>query len=127
MRRIGSGMARLDEYWAQSGGLEPRNIRTRRVFFATSRNGSMPDGATSTWSRTDWALSRKAAGIRLRMLDYAYVLMAEGMIWVAEENVERALANFSLVLSLRSGDLRPGGARARAFLEFPLQPQSRRI
>ena len=44
----------------------------------------------------------KGRRIRLSLLDYAYVLMAEGMIWVAEENVERALANFSLVLSLRA-------------------------
>ena len=49
----------------------------------------------------------KGRRVRLRLLDYAYVLMAEGMIWVAEENVERALANFNLVLSLRAEILDP--------------------
>ena len=101
MRRIGSGMARLDEYWVRSGGLEPDH----------------PDAAgllcyIAQWVDAGWrdvdvvqhALGAfpKGRRIRLRMLDYAYVLMAEGMIWVAEENVERALANFSLVLSLRT-------------------------
>ncbi len=101
MRRIGSGMARLDGYWAEAGGLDPEH----------------PDAAgllcyIAQWVDAGWrdidvvqhALGAfpKGRRMRLRMLDYAFVLMAEGMIWVAEENVERALANFSLVLSLRA-------------------------
>ena len=50
------------------------------------------------------ALSAFPKGRRasLRIIDYAYVLMAEGMIWVSEENIERAFSNFNLVLSLRT-------------------------
>ena len=44
----------------------------------------------------------KGRRVGLSILDYAYVLMAEGVVWVAEENIERALANFNLVLSLRA-------------------------
>ncbi len=101
MRRIGSGMARLDEYWSRSGRLDPND----------------PDAAgllcyIAQWVDAGWrdvdvvqdGLGAFPKGRRacLSMHDYAYVLMAEGMMWVAEENVERALANFSLVLSLRA-------------------------
>ncbi|HTA42092.1 MAG TPA: hypothetical protein VK789_06585 [Bryobacteraceae bacterium] len=99
MRRIGSGMARLDEFWTKAGGLNHKD----------------PDAAgllcyIAQWVDAGWrdvdvvqhGLGAFPKGRRnsLRMLDYAYVLMAEGMIWVAEENVERALNNFGLVLSL---------------------------
>jgi tetratricopeptide (TPR) repeat protein len=101
MRRIGSGMARLDEYWAKAGRLDADD----------------PDAAgllcyIAQWVDAGWrdidvvqdgvGAFPKGRRIHLPMLDFAYVLMAEGMIWVAEENLDRALANFGLVLSLRT-------------------------
>jgi len=101
MRRIGSGMARLDEYWSRSGRLDAGD----------------PDAAgllcyIAQWVDAGWrdvdvvqdglGVFPKGRRACLSLRDYAYVLMAEGMVWVAEENVERALANFSLVLSLRT-------------------------
>ena len=101
MRRIGSGMSRLDEYWAKAGRLDP----------------SDPDAAgllcyVAQWVDAGWrdidvvqdgiCAFPKGRRIDLPLSDYAYVLMAEGMIWVAEENVTRALANFSLVLALQA-------------------------
>jgi len=105
-RRIGSGMARLDQYWAETGRLNPRN----------------PDAAAllcyvAQWVDAGWrdidvvqdGLSAFPKGQResLALIDYVHVLMAEGMVWVHEELVARALANFSLVLSLRSEILDP--------------------
>lgn len=37
----------------------------------------------------------------VRLADYVHILMAEGMVWVNEERVDRALENFSRVLSIR--------------------------
>lgn len=101
MRRIGSGMARLDDYWSSSGRLDPQR----------------PDAAgllcyIAQWVDAGWreidvvqdglGAFPKGRRIALTMLDYSYVLMAEGVVWVAEENIDRALANFGLVLSLRA-------------------------
>ena len=98
-RRIGSGMARLDEYWARKGRFDP----------------SSPDAPALLWLIAQWVdagwrdidvvqdglgFYPKGRRVELSLVDYAYVLMAEGMIWVAEENVDKALANFGLVLSL---------------------------
>ncbi len=101
MRRIGSGMARLDEYWAKSGRLDPKSPA------APSLLCYIAQWVDAGWRDVDVVQDGlggfpKGRRIRLSLLDYAYVLMAEGMIWVAEENVERALGNFSLVLSLRT-------------------------
>lgn len=101
MRRIGSGMARLDDYWSKSGRLDPNR----------------PDAAgllcyVAQWVDAGWrdidviqdglGAFPKGRRIGLSMLDYSYVLMAEGVVWVAEEDVDRALANFTLVLSLKA-------------------------
>src|SRR5580693_6052162 len=101
MRRIGSGMARLDEYWTRSGGLAAEHPDAPGLLCYIAQ------WIDAGWRDIDVVQDGlggfpKGRRIRLRMLDYAYVLMAEGMIWVLEENVERALANFSLVLSLRT-------------------------
>jgi tetratricopeptide (TPR) repeat protein len=101
MRRIGSGMARLDAYWAKTGRLD----------------SSEPDAAgvlcyVAQWVDAGWrdvdvvqdGLGAFPKGRRheLPLIEYAYILMAEGMVWVSEENVARALANFSLVLALQT-------------------------
>jgi len=100
MRRIGSGMARLDGYWAESGRLDPKRPDAAGLLCYIAQ------WVDAGWRDVDVVQDGlggfpKGRRLRLSLLDYAYVLMAEGMIWVAEENVERALANFSLVLSLR--------------------------
>jgi tetratricopeptide (TPR) repeat protein len=94
-------MSRLDEFWVQSGRLDPAH----------------PDAAgllcyISQWVDAGWrdidviqnGLSAFPKGRRhtLSIADYSHVLMAEGVVWVSEENLERALANFKLVLSLKS-------------------------
>ena len=101
MRRIGSGMARLDEYWVQNGRLDSTH----------------PDSAgllcyVAQWVDAGWrdidvvqnGLSAfpKGRRSRLSIQDYSYVLMAEGVVWVSEENIEKALFNFNLILSLRA-------------------------
>jgi tetratricopeptide (TPR) repeat protein len=101
MRRIGTGMARLDEYWAGAGGLDPEHPDAPGLLCYISQ------WVDAGWREVDvvqhgLCAFPKGRRIRLPMIDYAYVLMAEGMIWVAEENVERALANFGLVLSLHA-------------------------
>ena len=100
LRRIGSGMARLDAYWEQTGRLDPLD----------------PDAASllcyvAQWVDAGWrevdvvqdGLTRFPKGMRakLSLVDYVHVLMAEGVVWVNEEHMERALENFGLVLSLK--------------------------
>jgi tetratricopeptide (TPR) repeat protein len=101
MRRIGSGMARLDEYWEKAGQLDPKHPHAAGLLCYIAQ------WVDAGWRDIDVVQDGlcafpKGRRIRLRMLDYAYVLMAEGMIWVGEENIERALTNFNLVLSLRA-------------------------
>jgi len=100
-RRIGSGMARLDDYWKKSGRLDPKHPDAAGLLCYIAQ------WVDAGWRDIDVVQDGlcgfpKGRRIGLSLLDYAYVLMAEGMIWVAEENVERALANFNLVLSLRA-------------------------
>lgn len=101
MRRIGSGMARLDEYWGKTGRLDAKHPDAAGLLCYIAQ------WVDAGWREVDVVQDGlgafpKGRRVRLRLIDYAYVLMAEGMIWVAEENVERALANFSLVISLRA-------------------------
>lgn len=101
LRRIGDGQARLDEYWQENRQFDARD----------------PDAASilcyvSQWVDAGWrdvdivqqGLRAFPAGQRggLPLNDYVHILMAEGMVCVHEELVHRALANFTLVLSLRT-------------------------
>jgi tetratricopeptide (TPR) repeat protein len=101
LRRIGDGQARLDDYWAGSRRIDPGD----------------PDAASllcyiAQWVDAGWrdveivqeGLRAFAAGQRghLLLVDYVHVLMAEGMVWVSDELVQRGLTNFNLVLSLRA-------------------------
>jgi tetratricopeptide (TPR) repeat protein len=100
-RRVESGMSRLDEYWVQYGRLDSHHSDAAGLLCYVAQ-----------WVDAGWrdidvvqdGLSAFPKGRRqsLSVLDYAYVLMAEGVVWVSEENIERALANFNLVLSLRT-------------------------
>ncbi len=100
LRRIGSGMSRLDEYWAESGRFDTGD----------------PDAASllcyiAQWVDAGWrdvdvvqkGLDAFPAGGRggLSLIDYVHILMAESLIQVREENIERALANLGLVLALK--------------------------
>jgi len=99
-REIGRGMARLDEVWSRTGHLDPREQNSaallcyiaqwvdagwRDVDIVQNGLGAFPKGRRST----------------VRLSDYIHILMAEGMVWVNEERVDRALENFSRVLSIR--------------------------
>ncbi len=101
MRRIGSGMARLDEHWARSGRLDPKHPDAPGLLCYVAQ------WVDAGWRDIDVVQDSlgafpKGRRLKLKLMDYAYVLMAEGVIWVFEENLEKALANFSLVLSLRN-------------------------
>ncbi len=99
-REIGKGMARLDELWSRTGHLDPRDPNSaallcyvaqwvdagwRDVDIVQNGLGTFPKGRRSS----------------VRLADYIHILMAEGMVWVNEERVDRALENFSRVLSIR--------------------------
>src|SRR4051812_42192392 len=94
-RRIGAGMARLEEHWTKAGRIDPKD----------------PDAAVmlcyiAQWVDAGWrdidvvveGLGHFPKGQRhmLSLNDFAHVLMAEGVAWVNEENIGRALGNFSL-------------------------------
>jgi tetratricopeptide (TPR) repeat protein len=98
-RRIGSGMTRLDEYWSKKGRFDPAESDAPSLLFHIAQ------WVDAGWRDVDvvqdgMGFYPKGRRHELPLVDYAYVLMAEGMIWVAEENVDRALANFGLVLQL---------------------------
>lgn len=100
-RRIGSGQARLDHYWAGHARIDSHDP-----------NGAFILCYVAQWVDAGWrdidivqqGLRAFAEGHRahLRMVDYVHVLMAEGMVWVHEELVQRAIGNFTLVLSLKA-------------------------
>ena len=107
LRRIGSGMSRLDEYWAEMGRLDPLDRDAASLLCYVSQ------WVDAGWRDVDVvqdALAGFPQGKRaqLSLIDYVHVLMAEGVVWVHEENVDRALGNFGLVLSLKDevADLR---------------------
>jgi len=101
MRRIGSGMSRLDEYWGRHGRLNPSTSDAASLlcYIAQWVDLGWRDTDVIQAGLTAFPKGRRAT---LPVMDYACVLMAEGVVWVAEENVERALNNFGLVLSLRA-------------------------
>jgi len=93
-------MARLDSYWEATGRLDPYD----------------PDAApllcyVAQWVDAGWrdvdvvqdglAHFPKGRRAQLSLLDFVHVLMAEGVVWVHEEHMDRALGNFGLVLSLK--------------------------
>jgi tetratricopeptide (TPR) repeat protein len=99
-RQIGRGMARLDEVWSRTGHLDSHDPDSaallcyvaqwvdagwRDVDIVQDGLGAFPKGRRSS----------------VRLADYIHILMAEGMVWVNEERVDRALENFSRVLSIR--------------------------
>ena len=101
MRRIGSGMARLDEHWSKTGRFHPKHMDAAGVLCYVAQ------WVDAGWRSVDVVQDGlgsfpKGRRLSLSLMNYAYVLMAEGAVWVAEENIDRALANFSLVISLRA-------------------------
>ena len=107
LRRIGSGMARLDEYWSENGQFDRRDPAAAPLICYVAQ------WVDAGWRDVDVVqkgLELYPAGRRseLSLTDYVHVLMAETLIWVREENIDRALANLNLVLALREeiSDLR---------------------
>lgn len=102
-RRIGSGTARLDEYWAKMGRFDPHDPEAAGILCYVSQ-----------WVDLGWrdvqvireGLEHFARGQRqnLTLMEFAHVLMAEGTVMVHDEEVGKALGNFSLVLSFQ-GDI----------------------
>jgi tetratricopeptide (TPR) repeat protein len=107
LRRIGSGMARLDRYWAENCRIDGHDPEAAALLCYVAQ------WVDSGWRDVDVVqsgLEAFPAGHRSRvpLLDYAHLLMAETLIQVREENIERAQANLRLVLDLKDelGDLR---------------------
>jgi len=103
-RQIGRGMALLDDFWSElssnPGHLDSHNPDSaallcyiaqwvdagwRDVDIVQNGLGAFPKGRRAT----------------VRLADYIHILMAEGMVWVNEERVDRALENFTRVLTIR--------------------------
>src|SRR5947199_9044730 len=99
-RRIGSGQARLDEYWAGARLVESADPDSASILCYVAQ-----------WVDAGWrdidvvqeGLRRFPQGQRahLPLVDFVHVLMAGGMVWLHEELVQRALSNFHVVLSLQ--------------------------
>src|SRR5579863_977732 len=107
LRRIGSGMARLDEYWSETDQIDRHDPNAAALLCYVAQ------WVDAGWRDVDVVqrgLEAFPAGRRsgLSLMDYTHILMAETLIWVREENIDRALANLGLVLALKEeiGDLR---------------------
>lgn len=94
-------MARLDDYWGRNGRLDSahQDAPALLCYIAQWVDLGWRDTDVIQAGLTAFPKGRRTT---LPLMDYACVLMAEGVVWVAEENVERALANFGLVLSLKT-------------------------
>jgi tetratricopeptide (TPR) repeat protein len=100
LRRIGSGMARLDEYWSAEDRLSSARANSAALLCYVAQ-----------WVDAGWrdidvvqrALESFPSGGRgqLSLTDFVHVAMAEAVVQVREENIGQALANLHLVLSLR--------------------------
>ncbi len=99
MRRIGSGMARLDDYWSALGRFDAtdEDAASLLCYIAQWVDAGWRDVDAVHDGLSSFPTGRRA---RLELIDFVHVLMAEGVVWVHEENIERALANFDLILSL---------------------------
>jgi hypothetical protein len=117
-RQIGDGMARLDELWSglssMPGHLDPHNPDSAALLCYVAQ------WVDAGWRDVDIVQNGLGAfpkGRRsgVRLTDYVHILMAEGMVWVNEERVDRALENFSRVLSHPAGNHR---SAARSLAHF---------
>jgi tetratricopeptide (TPR) repeat protein len=99
-REIGRGMARLDEVWSRSGHLDSNDPDSAGLlcYIAQWVDAGWRDVDIVQDGLGAFPKGRRSA---VRLGDYIHILMAEGMVWVNEERVDRALDNFSRVLSIR--------------------------
>jgi tetratricopeptide (TPR) repeat protein len=93
-------MARLDELWSRSGQMDPHDPNSAALLCYVAQ------WVDAGWRDVD--VVQNGLGVfpkgrrgSLRLIDYLHILMAEGMVWVNEERVDRALENFTRVLSIR--------------------------
>ncbi len=100
-------MSRLDENWPSSGRLDTReeNAACLLCYVAQWVDAGWRDIDVVQHGLESFPAGRRAG---LSLDDFVHVLMAEAVVWVREENIERALGNLRLVLSLREevSDLR---------------------
>jgi tetratricopeptide (TPR) repeat protein len=98
-RRVGRGMARLEEHRPLLCSLDP-----------TEKNAALFAGYLAQWVDIGFqrpGLVKEIAAhfsrivrARLPLYDYLHLRMAEGMVAMAEESKEEAIRNFDFVLSL---------------------------
>ena len=101
LRRIGSGQAQLDDYWSAVGQIDPADADAASLlcYVAQWVDAGWRDVDLVQHGLRSFPPGRRA---QLRLVDYVHVLMAEGMVCVHEELVQKALMNFGLVLSLKA-------------------------
>jgi tetratricopeptide (TPR) repeat protein len=100
LRRIGSGMARLDDYGTASGELGGGDECSAALlcYIAQWVDAGWRDIDVVQRGLEAFPAGRRAS---LTLGDFVHVLMAEVVVWVGEENIGRALDHLRLVLSLR--------------------------
>src|SRR3569833_3351575 len=98
-RQIGRGMARLDEFWSRSGQMDPQDPNSASLLCYVAQ------WVDAGWRDVD--VVQNGLGVfpkgrrgSLRLTDILHILMAEGKVCVNEERVDRALENFTRVLSI---------------------------
>lgn len=99
-RRIGSGMARLEEYWSQHGRLDRADPDAPALLCHVAQwvdAGWRDDDVVRSGLEGFPAGARAAVSLR----DYVHLLMADTLIQVRDENIDRAQSNLALVLALK--------------------------
>lgn len=98
-RRIESGMARLGPYGTEGSQLETGRPDAARLLCYVAQ---WVDAGWREIDVVERGLEAFPPGRRgeLTVNDFVHILMAEAVVWVREENIERALANLRLILSL---------------------------
>jgi len=98
-RRIEDGLIRLEQYWSETGGFNASDPSAPALLCYISQ-----------WVDAGWRdIDLVKAGLtyyppsvraNLMLKEYVHVLMAEGTVQVAEEEVEQALTTFRHVIAL---------------------------
>src|SRR5260370_34175558 len=99
--RIEDGLIRLEQYWSGTVGFNPSDPAAPLLLCYVAQ------WVDAGWRDIDVVQhglksfpSSERAGLSLK--EYVHVLMAEGAVLVAEEDVDRALATFGHVIALAS-------------------------
>ena len=100
LRRIENGMDRLNEYWRGFSQFDPDEPESAALLCYVAQ---WVDAGWKTIDVVVEGLKVFPKGYRstLRLSDFIHVLMAEGVVWVHDEHVDKALANFGQILALK--------------------------